>query len=132
MTKHLCGSLCECLKMSLHIRKQECEIAAVMIVCHDPSRDAPEPFDAVGIGIIGGRIDQIQVLLQRRSRMLRKSRDPADVCVLRLSVITRAMRSRRLERATAARTWSQNTSAVRPGATRPPSQPSRQSTRPKP
>ena len=64
MTKHLCGSLCECLKMSLHIRKQECEIAAVMIVCHDPSRDAPEPFDAVGIGIIGGRIDQIQVLLQ--------------------------------------------------------------------
>jgi len=64
MTKHLCGSLYECLKMSLHIREQECEIAAVMIMCHDPSRDAPEPFDAVGIGIIGGRIDQVQALLQ--------------------------------------------------------------------
>src|SRR5260370_13550903 len=35
-----------------------------MIMCHDPSRDAPEPFDAVGIGIIGGGIDQVQALLQ--------------------------------------------------------------------
>src|SRR5260370_24383802 len=50
--------------MSLHIREQECEIAALMTMCHDPSRDAPEPFDAVGIGIIGGRIAQVQTLLQ--------------------------------------------------------------------
>src|SRR5437764_5525002 len=64
--------------------------------------------------------------------MLRTIKDPADVCVLRLSVITRAMRPRSLERATAARTCSQNTSAVRPGATRPSNQPSRQSSRPKP
>jgi hypothetical protein len=64
MTKHLCGSLCECLKMRLHIREQECEITAVMIMCHNPSRDPPEPFDTVGIGIIGRRIDQVQALLQ--------------------------------------------------------------------
>src|SRR2546421_5462156 len=64
--------------------------------------------------------------------MLRTSREPADVWVLRLSAITMATRPRCLERATAARTCSQNTSAVRPAATRPSNQPSRQSSRPKP
>src|SRR6266700_4725216 len=63
MTKHLGRSLSQRLKMCLHICEQECEIAAVMIMCHNPSRDAPEPFDAVGIGIIGGSIDQVQALL---------------------------------------------------------------------
>src|SRR5256884_8840285 len=64
--------------------------------------------------------------------MLRTSREPAGVWVLRLSAITMATRPRCFERATAARTCSQNTSAVRPGATRPSNQPSRQSSRPKP
>src|SRR5258707_5994997 len=79
MTKHLCGSLCECLKMSLYIRKQECEIAAVMIMCHDPSRDAPEPFDAVGIGIIGGGLDQIQVILLLREHAAHEQRSSRRV-----------------------------------------------------
>jgi hypothetical protein len=30
---------------------------------HDPPRDAPEPFNAIGIRIIGRRIDYVQVLL---------------------------------------------------------------------
>src|SRR5947209_4883354 len=64
--------------------------------------------------------------------MLRTSREPAAVWVLRLSAITMATRPRCFERATAARTCSQNISAVRPGATRPSNQPSRQSSRPKP
>jgi hypothetical protein len=53
MTKHLCGSLGRCLKMVLHIREREREISTLMIMYHDSSRDAPEPFNAVGIGIKG-------------------------------------------------------------------------------
>src|SRR5216684_971548 len=64
MTKHISRSLGQCLKMVLHIREQEREITAVMIMSHDPSRDAPEPFNAVGIRIIGRGRDQVQVLLQ--------------------------------------------------------------------
>jgi hypothetical protein len=50
--------------MLLHIREQQLERAAVMIMGHDSSRDAPEPFDAVGIRVIGGGIHQIQVILE--------------------------------------------------------------------
>ncbi len=64
MTKDLCGSPSQCLKMLLYIREQQLERAAVMIMGHDSSRDAPEPFDAVGIRVIGGGIHQIQVLLE--------------------------------------------------------------------
>ncbi len=95
MTKDLCGSPSQCLKMLLCIREQQLERAAVMIMGHDSSRDAPEPFDAVGIRVIGGRVHQIQVLLE-----------PAAVWVLRLSAITMATRPRCLERATATRTCS--------------------------
>src|SRR5712691_10246076 len=64
MTKHLFGSQGERLKMDLHIGDQEFEIAPLMIMGDHPSRDAPEPLNAVGVGIIGGGIDQIQLLLQ--------------------------------------------------------------------
>ena len=63
MSKDLCGSLRQRLKMLLHIREEQFESAAVMIMSHDSSRDAPEPFDAVGIRIIGRRIHQIQLVL---------------------------------------------------------------------
>ena len=86
----------------------------------------------VGVRIRGRRIDQVQMLFQLGEPGSRTSREPAGVWVLRLEAFTMATRPRCLERATAARTCWQNTSAVRPGATRPPSQPSRQSTRPKP
>src|SRR5262249_1365599 len=82
--------------------------------------------------IRGRRIDQVQMLFQLGEPGSRTSREPAGVWVLRLEAFTMATRPRCLERATAARTCWQNTSAVRPGATRPPSQPSRQATRPKP
>jgi hypothetical protein len=37
MTKHLCGSPGQCLKLILHIREQEREIAALMIMRDHPS-----------------------------------------------------------------------------------------------
>jgi hypothetical protein len=64
MTEHVSWILGECLKMGLHIREQEIEIFSLMIMCDHPSRDAPEPLNAVGIGIIGRGIDQVQLLLQ--------------------------------------------------------------------
>lgn len=54
----------QCLKMGLHIRKQEREIAAVMMMRHDPSGDTPEPFNTIGIRVIGRRINEVQLLLQ--------------------------------------------------------------------
>jgi len=64
MTKDLSRGLGECLEMLLHIGEQKLERAAMMIMCHDSSRDAPEPFDAVGVRIVGRRIHQAQMLLQ--------------------------------------------------------------------
>ena len=64
MPKDLRGRPSQCLKMPLHIREQKREIAALMIMCHDSPRDSPEPFNPVGIWIIGRRIDQIEVLFQ--------------------------------------------------------------------
>jgi len=126
MTKDLGRGLDECLEMLIHIGEQQLEGATMMIMRHGPPRDTPEPFDAVGIWIIGRRIDQVQVLFQFGEPYSRTSREPADVWVLRLEASTMATRPRCSERATAARTCSQNTSAVRPGATRPSNQPSRE------
>src|SRR2546426_3746108 len=64
MLEHICGSQGECLKMGLHISNQEFEISPLMIMGDHPSRDAPEPFNAVRIRIIGRRIDQIELPLQ--------------------------------------------------------------------
>jgi hypothetical protein len=64
MLEHICGSQGKCLKMGLHIRDQEFEISPLMIMGDHPSRDAPEPFNAVRIRIIGRRIDHIKLLLQ--------------------------------------------------------------------
>ena len=59
MTKELCGSPSQCLKMLLDIREQQLEMATVMIMGHHTSRDTPEPFNAVSIRIISGRIHQV-------------------------------------------------------------------------
>ena len=64
MSKDLCGNLGQRLKMLLHIGEQQLKRAAVMIMRHDPSRDPPEPFNAVGVRIIGRRIHQVQMLFQ--------------------------------------------------------------------
>ena len=64
MTKDLSWGLGECLEMLLHIGEQQLERVTMMIMCHDPSRDAPEPFNAVGVRIIGRRIHQTHMLLQ--------------------------------------------------------------------
>ena len=81
MTEQGCGSLGENPKMVLHIREQELEISALMIMRHDPSRDTPEPFNAVGIGIIGRRIDQVQVLLQLDEHAAHQQGTSGSVCL---------------------------------------------------
>jgi hypothetical protein len=54
MTEQGSGSLDERLKMGLHILAQEIEISPLMIMRDKPSRNLPEPLNAVGIGIIAG------------------------------------------------------------------------------
>ena len=54
MTEYIIWGLGECLKMGVHVREEELEISSLMIMGDNPSRDAPEPLDAVGIWIIGG------------------------------------------------------------------------------
>ena len=64
MPKDLRGSLGQRLKMLLQIGEQQLKSAPVMIMRHDPSRDTPEPFNAVGVRIIGRCIHQVQMLFQ--------------------------------------------------------------------
>ena len=64
MSQNLCGSLSQCLKMLLQISEQQLKRAALMIMRHDPSRDAPEPFNAVGVRIISRCLDQVQMFFQ--------------------------------------------------------------------
>ena len=64
MAKDLCRSSSQCLKMLLYIGEQQLKRPAVMIMRHEPSRDPPEPFNAVSIRIISRRIDQVYLLLQ--------------------------------------------------------------------
>jgi hypothetical protein len=45
--------------MLLQISEQQLKRAAVMIMRHDPSRDTPEPFNAVGVRIISRRIHHV-------------------------------------------------------------------------
>ena len=59
MPKDLRGSLGQRLKMLLQIGEQQLKSAPVMIMRHDPSRDTPEPFNAVGVGIISRRIHHV-------------------------------------------------------------------------
>ncbi len=49
--------------MLLHICEQKLKRAVVMIMGHGPSRDTPEPFNAVGVRIIGRGVYQIGVEL---------------------------------------------------------------------
>ena len=63
-----------------HLAQQEIEIFSLMIIRDHPSRDARTSTRVpIGIGIIGRGIGQVQLLLQRRSRMLRMSREPVGV-----------------------------------------------------
>ena len=64
MAKDFSRGLGEYLEMLLHIGKQKLERVAMMIMCHDPPRDAPEPFNAIGVRIIGRRLHRAQMLFQ--------------------------------------------------------------------
>src|SRR5215472_8083538 len=64
MTKNLGRRASRCLKMCLQVSKEKVECAAMVIMCHNAPRDTPEPFNAVGVRIIGRGIDQAQMLFQ--------------------------------------------------------------------
>src|SRR5712692_7640654 len=131
MTKDLSWCVSQCLKMVFHIHKQKFERVAMMVMRDTSSRDAPEPFNASGVRVVGRSVDKVQMFSQFSKHVAHEQ--GASRCVgLRLSAITMATRPRCLERIAALRTCSQNMSAVRPVATRPSNQPSRQSTKPKP
>lgn len=63
MMQHISRSVGECLKMGSQIGEQEFKIAALMIMRDCPSGNPPEPLNAVRIGIIGWRIDKVEVVL---------------------------------------------------------------------
>ena len=52
------------LKVRLDILKQGSKGRPLMIMRDFPSRPAPEPLDPVGVGIIGGRVNNPQVVMQ--------------------------------------------------------------------
>src|SRR6266498_3611276 len=91
----------------------------------------PQPLDAVGVGVVGGGVDQHQ-LLPELLEQARSSRDRLGVWTPRLSKITMAILPRAWERATARRNWATSGAARRPSANWKSSHPSRQSTSPKP
>jgi hypothetical protein len=64
MTKDLGRKASQCLKMVLQVREQQVERATMMIMRDHPPRDAPEPFNAIGIRIIGGCVHQAQMLFE--------------------------------------------------------------------
>ena len=54
----------QCLKVCFNTGEQPLKVAPLMIMGDDAARDAPEPFNPMGIRIIGGRVDQVELLLQ--------------------------------------------------------------------
>jgi hypothetical protein len=69
--------------MLLHIRKQQLEGATMMIMRHGPPRDAPEPFNAIGVRIIGRSIQRgivnLARIAERIAQNVRKSGGSAHV-----------------------------------------------------
>jgi hypothetical protein len=91
----------------------------------------PQPLDAVGVGIIGGGVDQHQLLAHLLQQRAQQPRALGRVDT-KVSKITMAIRPRERDRATARRSWATSGTARRPSASAKSSQPSRQSTSPKP
>jgi len=68
MAEHVSRSLGECLKMGLHVREQKIKMAALMVMRDHSSRDATEPFNTVGIGIMGRRIRAVMPSVHNAAR----------------------------------------------------------------
>ena len=62
MTKQVIGGAGERLKVRSGISEQRVKVFALMIMRDDAARDAPEPFNAIGIRVISRRVDQRQVI----------------------------------------------------------------------
>ena len=52
------------LKVDMNIFQQCSKSIPLMVVGDFPPRPAPEPFDPIGVGVIGRRVDQPQVVAQ--------------------------------------------------------------------
>ncbi len=64
MTKDLSWCVSQCLKMVFHIHKQKFERVAMMVMRDNSSRDAPEPFNAIGVRVVGRSVDKVQMFSQ--------------------------------------------------------------------
>ena len=60
--KQVIRSAGERLKMCSRISEQRLKVSPLMIMGDETARDAPEPFDAIGIRIIGRRVDETQLI----------------------------------------------------------------------
>src|SRR5215470_5307359 len=81
MTEQLIRGLAECLTKGVHICEQKLEVSPLVIMCDHSSRDTPEPFNAVGIGIIGRRINEIQLLLELGEHATHQEGTSGSVCL---------------------------------------------------
>jgi hypothetical protein len=62
MAKQVVRSVGERLKVRSGISQEHLKVFALMIMGDNAARDAPEPFDAICIRVIGRRVNQIQLI----------------------------------------------------------------------
>ncbi len=62
MAKQVIRSAGERLKVRFDISQQCFKVFALMVMRDDAARDAPEPFNAIGIRVVGRRIDQRELI----------------------------------------------------------------------
>ena len=62
MTKQVIRGAGKRLKVRSGISEQRLKVSPMMIMRDDPARDAPEPLDAIGIWVVGRRVDERQLI----------------------------------------------------------------------
>jgi hypothetical protein len=131
MTEQVNRGAGERLKVRSGINQQRFKVFTMMIMRDDAAGDAPESLDTIGIRVISRRVDQRQ-LIGEFAQHAAHEQGPLSGVGLEIVRNDDGYTPRAVERATATRTCSQKTSAVRPVAILPSNHPSRQSTSPKP
>jgi hypothetical protein len=59
----------EGLEVAMDILQQDSKGGPLMVVRDLPSRPAPEPFDPIGVRVVGRRINDPQVVVQQRPKL---------------------------------------------------------------
>jgi hypothetical protein len=66
--------VCQGLEVHLDVLHQRSKGLPLMIVRHLTSRPAPEPLDPIGVRVIGGRVNEPQVVLQLGQHLAHQAR----------------------------------------------------------